>query len=139
MQHCLYEKAAFLPNPTNHCLLLVPIILTMAQRGQGKYQHNQAWGVTPMTGAARHSSAGRTCTLLTTVVFWIQGLPGTQKGVQQKSLVIHIQIRAQGIQLRACGEVSTKTGHGNEFHQFHIGNMTKAAIVRVDTAHLRDG
>lgn len=67
--------------------------------------------------------------LLTTVVFWIQGLSGTQEGVQQKSLVIHVQIQAQGIQLRARGEVSTKSSHGDEFHQLHIGNMAKAAVV----------
>lgn len=107
---------------------------------KGEYQHNQAWGVTPERGALRHPSTGtRTCTFLTTVIFWVQGLPSTQKGVQQKCLVIHIQIQAQGIQLRARGEVSTKSGHGNEFHQFHIGDVAKAAIIGVDTAHLWDG
>lgn len=50
--------------------------------------------------------------------------------------MVDSQTQVAWLRLRTSGQVGAKCCHCDELHQFHIGDMAKTAVVRINSSHL---
>lgn len=74
---------------------------------------------------------------LTTEVLGVHGLRRLEEGVGEEGLVVGVHLLAVEVGLGAAGQVRAEGGQRDELHQLHVGDVPKAAVVGVSTAHLQ--